>query len=458
MHAAKRSFEMNLKYAAGALVTILAFTCPAFSQTAAQPAAPAAAAKPAPAKPAAAKPAAKPAASAAQAPAETRMPAEAVVAIVNDQLISTYDLDQRAGLILLSSGIRPTPEVMQQIEAQALRSLEDERLQMQEIRSRKMSLDPKDVDAALENVARNARTTVPVLKTQLAAAGVNINTLRDQIEAQLAWNRLMSGLYGSRLRISDAQVQDTLARVAANAMKPQYLVSVIYLPAESPAELTEAQTAGTRLVDELKKGANFAMVARQFSAAPSAATGGDLDWLAQDELRPVELQRVAAGMKAGDLAGPIPAPGGVYIISLRDKRAGVDPQAASKVTLKQITAEPNQQAALDRARQLVKGCPSVDAAISGVTGLTAADLGEVQESELTDEMRKQVADTATGAASASFQSGGKLRALVVCARDTSGGALPSRDEIESRLVDQELAMLSQRYLRNLRREAAIVRR
>jgi peptidyl-prolyl cis-trans isomerase SurA len=73
-------------------------------------------------------------------------------------------------------------------------------------------------------------------------------------------------------------------------------------------------------------------------------------------------------------------------------------------------------------------------------------------------MRKQIADTPTGSASAPFKSGDKLRMLVVCARDTAGGTLPSREEISDRLVDQELAMLSQRYLRNLRREAAIVRR
>lgn len=448
---------MSLKHAAGALLAALALTGTAAAQGAAAPK-PAAAAKPAPA----AKPAAKPAApKPAAAPAATEdkpTRGEGVVAIVNDQVISTYDLNQRMGLIILSAGIQPTPEVMDQIQAQALRSLEDERLQMSELKERKVTVDPRDVDAALENIARNGRTSVPALTQQLGSVGVGIETLRDQVRAQLGWNRLMSGLYGRQLRISDSQVQDTLARIAANAAKPQYLVSLIYLPGETPTELTEAQTAATRLIEELKKGANFAMVARQFSAAPSAAAGGDMDWLAQDELKPVELQRIATNMSAGDLAGPISAPGGVYILALRDKRAGVDPKAASRVTLKQISAPANQNAAMDRARRLIRGCDSVAAAISGVTGLEATDLGQVQESELSDEMRKQIVDTATGAASAPFKSDDKLRMLVVCARDTAGGALPSREEVEDRLVDQELAMLSQRYLRNLRREAAIVRR
>lgn len=443
---------MSLRHAAGALLATLAIAGFAAAQT--RPAAgPAPAAKAAPARPGAA----APAAGAAQA-ADGPLQGEAVVAIVNDQVISTYDLDQRMGLIVMSAGIRPTPEVMQQIQAQALRSLEDERLQMYELRERKVTVDDKDVDAALENMARGGRTSVAALKQQLSVAGVGIETLREQVRAQIGWNRLMSGLYGRQLRISDSQVQDTLARIAANAAKPQILASMIFLPAETPAELTEANTAGTRLIEELKKGANFAMVARQFSAAPSAAAGGDLDWLAQDELRPAELQRVVATMDAGDLAGPIAAPGGVYIVALRDKRAGVDAKATSRVTLKQISAPANQGAALDRARRLIRGCDSVNAAISGVTGLEAIDLGQVQESELNDDMRKQVADTATGAASASFRSGDKLRMLVVCARETAGGALPSREEVQDRLIDAELAMLSQRYLRNLRREAAIVRR
>jgi peptidyl-prolyl cis-trans isomerase SurA len=446
---------MSLKYAAGALLIALGLTGAAAAQTApaAQAAKPAAGAKPA--APAAAKPASSDA-SAAQA--DTPVQGEAVVAIVNDQVISTYDLNQRMGLIVLSAGIRPTPEVMEQIQAQALRSLEDERLQMHELKDRKVTVDPKDVDAALANMAQNGRTSVATLKAQLASAGVDIGTLRAQVEAQIGWNRLMSGLYSRQLRISESQVQDTLARIAANAAKPQYLVSMIFIPADTPSELAEARTGATRLIEELKKGANFAMVAQQFSAAPSAAAGGDMDWLAQDELKPAELQRVAASMSAGDLAGPISAPGGVYILALRDKREGVDPKANSRITLKQISAPANETAAMNRARRLVRGCDSVAAAVSGVTGLEATDLGQIQEAELSDEMRKEITDTPTGSASAPFKSGDKLRMLVVCARETAGGALPSREEVEDRLIDQELAMLSQRYLRNLRREAAIVRR
>ncbi|MEJ0024208.1 MAG: peptidylprolyl isomerase [Alphaproteobacteria bacterium] len=450
---------MSLRHAAGALLVLVGFSGAAAAQGAstAPAAKPAAAAKPSAAKPV--KPApAKPGAPEAAAAPEERPMGEAVVAIVNDQVISTYDLNQRMSLIALSAGIRPTPEVMEQIQAQALRSLEDERLQMGELKERKVNIDAKEVDAALENIARNGRTSVPALKAQLASAGIGIETLRAQVQAQIGWNRLISGLYGRQVRISDSQVQDTLARLAANSAKPQVLVSMIFLPAETPAEIGDAQTAGMRLIEELKKGANFSAVAQQFSAAPSAAAGGDMDWLALDELKPVELQRATESMSAGDVAGPITAPGGIYIIALRDKRAGVDPKASSRVTIKQISAANTQMAAMERARKLIRGCNSVATAISGVTGLESTDLGQIQETELSDEMRKQIADTPTGQASAPFKSDDKLRMLVVCARDTAGGALPSREEISDRLVDQELAMLSQRYLRNLRREAAIVRR
>jgi peptidyl-prolyl cis-trans isomerase SurA len=341
---------MSLKLAAGVLLVFVALSGAAAAQGAAAPAAKPAAAAPKAARPAAAKPAAT-----AQPAPEERPMGEAVVAIVNDQVISTYDLNQRMALIVLSAGIRPTPEVMEQIQAQALRSLEDERLQMFELKERKVTIEPKEIDAALENIARNGRTSVPALKTQLASAGIGIETLREQVHAQIGWNRLISGMYGRQVRISDSQVQDTLARLASNAAKPQFLVSMIYLPAETPTEIGEAQTAGLRLIEELRKGANFSMIAQQFSAAPSAAAGGDLDWLPQEELKPVELQRAASTMSAGDVAGPITAPGGVYIIALRDKRAGIDPKATSRVTIRQVSAAADQMAALDRARQLIRG-------------------------------------------------------------------------------------------------------
>ena len=104
-----------------------------------------------------------------------------------------------------------------------------------------------------------------------------------------------------------------------------------------------------------------------------------------------------------------------------------------------------------------KGLP-VDDDISGVQGAAVADLGQTQESELSPAIRERITGVEVGRASPVLASGDQVSTIVVCAREAGGGGVPDRQQIEDRLREQELAMLSERYLRNLRREATIITR
>jgi peptidyl-prolyl cis-trans isomerase SurA len=397
-------------------------------------------------------------------PAQPRAPStpsaqgESVAAVVNDEVVSTFDVRQRSALILASSGIPPTDEAMKQVRSQALRSLVDEHLQVQEAKTKKITVEKSEVDAALANIAKANNASVPQFTEQLASSGVGIATLRAQIQAEIAWRRLINGRYGSRVRISNGEIQDTLGRIRASASKPQYQMSEILLPAETEQEFTDAETAARRLLAEMQAGrANFANVARQFSAAPSAAAGGDLGWLSESELRP-EQAAAAASLRPGQVSQPVRTPAGVLIIALRDAKAGVDPKSATRVKLRQISAPATQRSGLDRVRARIRGCDGLDKAVANVTGANIVDLGEMSEADLTDEMRSKVAEAAVGAPTKMIDTVDNASFVIVCARDTAGGLLPSRDEIEDKLYEQELALLSQRYLMDLRRDSTIITR
>lgn len=240
--------------------------------------------------------------------------AEGVAAVVNDHVISTFDVRQRATLLLVSSGIQSTPEMMQRAQAQALRDLIDERLQLQETRGQyEITIEPAEIDRRIADIARQNNTDAEGLTRQLAADGISISTLRSQIEADIAWSRLMGGLYGTRLRISEADITETQQRIAAAATRPQYQISEIFLPAETPEQFTEMEQGAMRLLQEMQRGAPFPMVARQFSGAPSAAAGGDIGWIASTELSP-ELQPIAERLQPGQVSLPVRTRTGVYII------------------------------------------------------------------------------------------------------------------------------------------------
>jgi peptidyl-prolyl cis-trans isomerase SurA len=392
----------------------------------------------------------------AVAPAAAQF-AEGVAAIVNDSVISTFDVRQRANLLMVSAGIQPTPDMEQRARAQALRDLIDEHLQIQETAEFEITVTPDQIERRLAEVARQNETTVVGLTAQLAQSGISISTLRSQIEADMAWQRLISGMYGSRVRISEVEIRETQERIAANATRPQYQISEIFLPAESEPEFAEMEQGAMRLLQEMQRGAPFPLVARQFSRAPSAAAGGDIGWIASTDLAP-ELQPIADRLQAGQVSLPVRARNGVYLIAMRERRAGAPEGASSIVGLRQISAPAGRVNALQRVQRRISGCDDLDTDMAAVQGGSVIDFGRAAESDLSPVIRERIAGVAVGDASPVQVNGELATSVVVCSRETGGGGVPERAEIEDRLRGREMELLAERYLRNLRREATIITR
>ena len=197
-------------------------------------------------EPAAAAPAA-PAAAPPEASAPTRPLLGAnIAAVVNDQLVTTYDVQQRALLVALSSGVQPNAENTPALLQQALRSLIDERLQIQELRKvekeQKFSIvaDDKEVDETIEGIARDNNKTADQMRAELASYGIDISTMREQIRVQTSWQRWISGRFGSRIRIGNDQIDKMLARLNVAMTKPQWQVSEIFIDSSKAGGMNEA--------------------------------------------------------------------------------------------------------------------------------------------------------------------------------------------------------------------------
>lgn len=450
----------------GALAALLATTSlpPSAMAQAAQATRPAqapAAAQAAPAQtqPAQAQPA--PGTGADLGVAEPEGIAEGVAASVNDDIITSYDLRQRMLLLIATTGVRPTEQTLPQIEREALRSLVDERLQMQELRRVEVEVEDREVDQELAALAKDANLTVEQLTQQLAAQGINISTLREQLRAEAGWRYFIRGRYGSRLRIGEDQVKAALARINAQSSKPQYLVGEILIDPNRVGGINEAVAGAQQLITQMGQGAPFTAVARQFSAAPSAASGGDAGWLSSGEVAP-ELEQALSQMRPGQLSQPIQTRDGVYIVLLRQKREGA---GATLVNLRQVALrlpadakEPDVQAAqkkLEGLRSQITGCADLQAKAAAVQGAVASDLGEAEVGDLAPQFRQAAETLQPNQVSAPIRTSAGLHLVAVCGKRQGGVNLPTADQVENRLFGQQLSMISRRYLRDLRSAATI---
>lgn len=395
---------------------------------------------------------------------------ESVAAIVNDDIISTYDLVQRMRLLAVTAGIQPDENTLPQLQREAMRSLIEERLQIQELR--KVEKEHKadiiatdaDVDAELAEVARSNNMTPEQMMAQLRAQGIGPETLREQIRAEVSWQGYIRGRFGSRLRIGQDQIRAVQEQLTAAASKPQYQISEVVIDPNRVGGIDNAVQGAGQLIAQIQQGAPFPAVARQFSSASTAANGGDAGWVSSGEMPP-EVEAVLEQLRPGQLSRPIVTQDGVYIVFLRDKRAGSNVQL---VTLKQAavplaqdaSADQVQAAAalLERVRPQVTGCADLEAKASTVEGVMAGDLGEAEVSGLTEGFRAAVAGTPDGQLSQPIRTSAGLHVIMVCGRRQSGAQIPTAQQIESRLFGQQLSMISRRLLRDLRGTATIEQR
>jgi peptidyl-prolyl cis-trans isomerase SurA len=425
----------------------------ALAQTAAEPAVPALA--PVPAAPA--------------APARPQL-GEGVAAVVNGEIVSTYDLKQRIRLLYVTLGLQPTEENLAQLQREALRQLVDERLELQEIRhiqekDKNFHPEPsaREITAAVAQTAQRLGVTPEQFeKTFILQNGIDPRTLREKISAEIAWSRYIGARFSGNVSIGEDQVTAALARAKAAAEKPSYQYSEIFLDATRVGGQTEAVNGARQLIAQLQQGAPFAAVAQQFSSLPTAVNGGDAGWVQAGSVQPPELEPVLAQLRPGQVSQPIPAAGGVYIVALRDKRAGA---GAPVVRLKQAalrvpqTATPAQlaeaQRKLEALRTQIKGCGTLEAEAAKVPDVVAGDLGETEVKDLTPEFQQAIANLQVDQVSAPVRSEAGLHLVALCGRGAAGVKTPSRAEIQSRLENDQFAMIERRFLRDLRNSATI---
>ena len=392
---------------------------------------------------------------------------EGVAAVINDEVISTFDLAQRMRLLIATSGVQPTEQNLPQFQREALSGLVDERLQIQELRrvekEQKIEIVPTDdeVDEQLTEMARENNANLQQFTNALAAQGIGIATLREQVRAQTGWQRWVRGRYGSRLRVGEDQVKAELERISAAATRPQYQIAEVFIDAARVGGMEVAVNGAAQLVAQIQQGAPFPAVARQFSASPTAATGGDVGWITAGEM-PSEVDAALEQMRPGQLSQPIPVRDGVYIVYMRDRRAGASTQTVSlkqaAIALPQTAPDADVRAAAGRLGELrgrISGCEAVETEANRVQGVVAGDLGEAELKDLSPAFRSAVEGLSTGQTSEPIRTNVGLHILTVCARGSGGAGDVSREQVEGRIYGQQLSMIARRYMRDLRTAATI---
>ena len=383
-------------------------------------------------------------------------------AIVNGEVITPTDIDQRVAWLLIVNGTQVTTEELQRLREQVLRNLIDETLEIQAAKTEKIEVKPSEIDRTVQRVANNAKQTPDQLAAFLEAHGTNIKSMRRQIEGEIAWQRLQHAKID--VTVGDDEVKAVIDKMNASKGTQEFRVGEIFLSA-TPA--TQAQTLdnANKILAQLRQGASFAGYARQYSEASTAAVGGDLGWVRPEQL-PAQLADALREMPAGSISNPIPVPGGFSIIAVQDTRKilTADPRDAL-LSLKQVSvqfpkgtkrevAEPIVGRFAEAAKT-VGGCGGADKLASEFHAEVVSS-DQVKMRDLPVALQRLMLPMQVGQATPPYgtlEDG--IRVLVICGRDEPQSTAPSYDDVYNQLNDERVNMRARRYLADLRRDAVI---
>ena len=384
-------------------------------------------------------------------------------AIVNGEVITQTDIDQRLAFLAIANGQDIPANEVERLRQQILRNLIDEALQIQAAKTEKIDIKQSDIDKTVARVAATAKQTPQQMSDYLDAHGSSMRSLRRQIEAEIASSRLQRAKIESSVSVGDDEVKAVLDRLNASKGTEEYHVGEIFLSA-TPDNQAQVIANANKILDQLKAGGSFIGYARQYSEASTAAVGGDLGWVRPAQL-PEPIAAALRQMGPGTVSNPIQVPGGFSIIAVQDTRKilTADPRDAV-LTLKQVSitfpkgttrqqAEPTVARFAEAARN-IGGC-------GGAEKLAADFHGDVVEAEkklreLPQTLQQIMLPLQVGQATQPFGSIEEgVRTLVICGRDQADSNEPTYDQVFNQLNEERVNLRWRRYLRDLRRDAII---
>ena len=377
-------------------------------------------------------------------------------AIVNGEVITQTDIDQRLALLAIANNAPIPADEIDRLRQQVLSNLIDETLQIQAAQAEEIEITQADIDKTVERVASNVKQTPDQMADYLKSRGSSIRSIRRQIQGEIAWRRLQSKKIESGVSVGDEEVQAVIDKLNASKGAEEFRVGEIFISANSTNE-EQAQQNAQKVFAALQQGGSFVGYARQFSEASTAAVGGDLGWVRPEQL-PDQLANVVRQMRPGMISQPIKLPGGYSIIAVQDVRKilTADPRNAT-LTLKQVSinfpqgttreqAEPTV-ARFAQAAQNIGGCGGAER-IAGEFNAEVVQSDEVRMRDLPPALQEMMLQMQVGQATRPFGSIEEgVRTLVLCGRDEVDPSLPSFDQVYAQLNEErqpEGASLSSR--------------
>lgn len=238
-----------------------------------------------------------------------------VVARVNNKIITIFEVDDRYKFVIYASKMQAASESERKmLRLQIIDKMIDEELMRQQAASLGIAVNNSEIENAFEIIALQNKQNKQQFKDDLIKNNISFSNYLQQLETEILWSKIMSQVVRANVKVNDREVAEFLEQYKAEMDVRKFLLAEILINNKENA----AQFA-TKLVDELRQGADFNNIVKQFSQSLSAENNGEIGWVSKREVN-AKIYEVISKLKKGEYSAPVKLEDGYHIFKLLDAK------------------------------------------------------------------------------------------------------------------------------------------
>ena len=246
-----------------------------------------------------------------------------IVAIVNNEIISQYELDMRvtdfANQLKLSKNQSTDRQALRK---QVLERMIKNRIQLQKAREHGITIDDVTLNRTLERLASSNNITLNKLRSTLAREGIEFSRFREQTRDELVIKQLQQRMIANKVTVSDQEIHQYITKdlKQASANTKYHILHILIATPETakPEDINRSRNKAEQLYSEIQQGADFKQLAINKSDGRNALQGGDLGWRVADELPEVFVDAIDK-LKKGETSKPVRSASGFHLLKVIEK-------------------------------------------------------------------------------------------------------------------------------------------
>ncbi|MFL2679331.1 MAG: peptidylprolyl isomerase [Alphaproteobacteria bacterium] len=372
---------------------------------------------------------------------------EGIIASVDTDIITTYDLSQRIKLTLKSLSLDDTIKNRDSIRDRVEELLILEKIKKAEATKNNINNTDNELIEFASMLYNFPKEEFENFKNFLVEEGFDIEILLEQISSELLWKKLLQKKLSSKIVINQNEIDREYNLRNQRIGKLEYNFTEVIFENKNVDDFSDSKKKMSEFLSLLEQGIPFNDLSEKFSDNYKVSSE-DSSWFFEDNIQE-DLKEILVKMKNGEVKTNIKTENGLKILKLNDKRLYGD----SNLAYSFLNISSFNEDFIKNINKLEINCNNYSEKQNDE--LTIIKIDKVFLNEMSDIYKKQIENLKIDQFSKIIENESKFIILKLCEKTVDESFLVTKEQIEKLIYSKKFNQLANTLMANLRKNSNI---